>query len=219
MIIVYGFKHVKAPVVGETRDLRALWALEEAGLPYRVHGLDYTAGDTKSAEYRRISPFNQVPVIDDDGFLVAETGAVLTYIAEKAGKLIPVDLQGRTRVIQWCFAALSTIEPTLLQIQTLDHGGDASSDPARRTALVETTNRKFAVLEDQLARRSHLAGGEFTVADILMVTVLRQVRRTTLMQGFPLLLEYFGRCQSRPAWRKTLRDYETRLGAVEGAAD
>src|SRR5450755_3705846 len=97
MITLYGFKRVRDFVVGETRDLRALWALEETDLAYEVHGLDFIRGDTQTDSYRQISPFNQVPVIDDDGFILAETGAILNYIAEKAGKLIPTDLRSSAR--------------------------------------------------------------------------------------------------------------------------
>ena len=87
MITLYGFKRIFPEGVGETKDLRAQWALEETGLPYRVHALDHTAGDLDSAAYRRISPFRQVPVIDDDGFVVAESAAVVLYLAEKAGSV------------------------------------------------------------------------------------------------------------------------------------
>jgi len=98
MITLYGFGNIFPGGVGETKDLRAQWALEETGLPYRVHALDHSRGDLDGEAYRRISPFRQVPVIDDDGFVVAESAAVVLYIAEKAGKLIPGDVQGRTRV-------------------------------------------------------------------------------------------------------------------------
>jgi glutathione S-transferase len=219
MITVYGFKRVKEPVIGETRDLRALWALEETGLPYRVHGLDYIEGETQTDIYRRISPFNQVPVVDDDGFIVAETGAIVIYLAEKAGMLIPADLQGRSRVTQWCCTALSTIEPTLLQIQIIDGGGEEATGELRRPALVDRAREKFTALGEQLSSRSYLAGDEFTVADIMMTTILREVRRTDLIEHFPALKDYFVRCQARPAWRRTLRAYEMRMGAPEGAAN
>jgi glutathione S-transferase len=97
--------------VGETKDLRAQWALEETSLPYRVHALDQIAGDLQSEAYGKISPFHQIPVIDDDGFILSESAAIVIYLAEKAGKLIPSDIQGRTRVTQWCFAAVATIDP------------------------------------------------------------------------------------------------------------
>jgi len=218
MITVYGFKRVKEPVIGETRDLRALWALEETGLPYLVHGLDYIEGETQTNDYRRISPFSQVPVIDDDGFIVAETGAIVIYIAEKAGMLIPADLKGRSCVTQWCCTALNTIEPTLLQIQVIDGGGEKATGALRRPALVDRAREKFTVLEKQLSARPYLAGDDFTVADIMMTTILREIRKTDLIVRFPTLKDYFARCQARPAWRRTLRAYEVRMGAPEGAA-
>jgi glutathione S-transferase len=219
MITVYGFKRVKDPVIGETRDLRALWALEETGLPYRVHGLDFIEGETQTDDYRRISPFNQVPVIDDDGFIVSETGAIVIYLAEKAGMLIPTDLKGRSHVTQWCCTALSTIEPTLLQIQIIDGGGEEATGALRRPMLVDQAREKLAVLEEQLSSRPYLAGNDFTVADVMMTTVLREIRKTDLFERFPTLRDYFTRCQTRPAWRRTLRAYEVRMGAPEGAAN
>ena len=219
MITVYGFRRVRDFVIGETRDLRALWALEETGLPYIVHGLDYIEGETQTDDYRRISPFNQVPVIDDEGFVVAETGAIVIYIAEKAGMLIPADLKGRCRVMQWCCTALSNIEPTLLQIQVIDGGGEEATGALRRPALVDRAREKFAVLEEQLSSRPYLAGEDFTVADILMTTILREVRKTDLIERFPALKDYYGRCEARPAWRRTLRAYEERMGAPAGTAN
>jgi len=219
MITVYGFRRVRDFVIGETRDLRALWALEETGLPYIVHGMDYIEGETQTDDYRRISPFNQVPVIDDDGFVVAETGAIVIYIAEKAGMLIPPDLKGRIRVMQWCCTALSNIEPTLLQIQVIDGGGEEATGALRRPTLVDRAREKFSVLEEQLSNRPYLAGNDFTVADILMTTILREVRKTDLIERFPALKDYFGRCEARPAWRRTLRAYEERMGAPAGTAN
>jgi glutathione S-transferase len=219
MITVYGFKCVKDPVIGETRDLRALWALEETGLPYQVHGLDFIEGETQTAEYHRISPFNQVPVIDDDGFIIAETGAIVIYLAEKASMLIPGDLKGRSHVTQWCCTALNTIEPTLLQIQVIDGGGEEATGALRRPSLVDRAREKFSVLEEQLSSRLYLAGDDFTVADVMMTTILREIRKTDLIECFPALQDYFSRCQARPAWRRTLRAYEVRMGASEGQAD
>jgi glutathione S-transferase len=219
MITIYGFRRVKAFVVGETRDLRVLWALEETGLPYKVHGLDFIEGETQTEEYRRISPFNQVPAMDDDGFVLCETGAIVLYLAEKAGKLIPADLKGRSRVAQWCCTALNTIEPIVLQIQVIDGGGEKATGAQRRPSLVERAEEKFLVLGEQLSGRPYLAGEDFTVADIMMATILREVRRTDLIDRVPALREYFDRCQARPAWLRTLRAYEQRMGAAEGAAD
>src|SRR3979409_1919013 len=112
LITLYGFGRIFPEGRGETKDLRAQWALEETGLPYRVHALDPPGGELDSDAYSRISPFHQAPVIDDDGFVVAESAAVVLYLAEKAARLIPSDVAGRTRVVQWCFAAVATVEPT-----------------------------------------------------------------------------------------------------------
>ncbi|MER9130862.1 glutathione S-transferase N-terminal domain-containing protein [Mesorhizobium sp. M0768] len=89
MITLYGFGRVHPEMLGHGRDLRAQWALEETGLPYRFHALDFTAGELDSSAYGRVSTFHQVPVIDDDGVIVAESGAVVLYLAEKRVSLFP----------------------------------------------------------------------------------------------------------------------------------
>lgn len=95
------------------------WALEETGLPYRVHGVDHTGGEHMGEAYGEKSCFNQIPAIDDDGFTLSESAAILLYLAEKSGRLIPQDFEGRTRVTQWCFVALATVEPPLAEIQMI----------------------------------------------------------------------------------------------------
>ena len=217
MITIYGFGRVHEKVVGYTRDLRVLWALEEMGLPYRVRGLDHSAGEFKTEEFQRVSPFAQAPVIDDDGVVLAESGAVLLYLAEKAGRLIPADPKGRAQVTRWCFAALTTIEPPLMQIAMIDNFGDPAGEE-RRPGLVEWSRRVLAALEDWLAERTYLTGEDFTVADILMTTVLRAVRTSTLLGDFPRVSAYGARCEARPAWNRTLEAYERRLGAPAGSA-
>ena len=213
MITLYGFGRVHQQVIGETRDLRAQWALEEVGLPYRVHGLDHTGGELDGAAYKRINCFRLVPGIDDDGFVVAESGAVLLYIAEKAGKLIPSDFQGRMRVVQWCFAALTTVERPLMEIQMIDKfGGEGVED--RRAEMVKEAGRWLAGLESRLDGREWVACADFTVADILLATVLREIRTTDLMDSYPRLKAYYARALARPAWQRTLSLYSDRLGVA-----
>jgi glutathione S-transferase len=213
MITLYGFGRVFPPVIGETRDLRAQWALEETGLPYRVHALDHTGGELNGAAYARMNCFRLVPVIDDDGFVVAESGAVLLYIAEKSGKLIPPDFQGRMRVVQWCFAALTTVERPLMEIQLIDKfGGEGNED--RRAEMVKEAGRWLSGLESRLDDREWIACADFTVADILLATVLREIRTTDLMDSYPRLKAYFARALARPAWQRTLNLYSDRLGVA-----
>ncbi len=212
VITLYGFGRIFPEGRGETKDLRAQWALEETGLPYRVHALDHTGGELDSDAYRRISPFRQAPVIDDDGFVVAESAAVVLYLGEKAGKLIPSDVQGRTRVVQWCFAATSTVEPTLV---CLDLIGMFDSGKAAHKLHAEVPNlarRWLGDVERRLEDREWIACADFTVADIMMAGVLRGIRKTDLMEPFPRLKDYYERCQARPAWQRTLSLYAERLG-------
>ncbi len=214
MITLYGFGRIFPEGVGETKDLRAQWALEETGLPYRVHALDHTAGELDSDAYGRISPFRQAPVIDDDGFIVAESAAVVLYLSEKAGKLIPADFQGRTRVVQWCFAAASTVEPTLVCLDMIDIFGKPDADPKLRPEVRKLAERWLGNVERRLEDREWIACADFSAADILMAGVLRTIRKTDMMAPFPSLTAYFARCQARPAWQRTLGLYAERLGVT-----
>ncbi len=210
MITLYGFGNIFPEGRGETRDLRAQWALEELGLPYRVHALDHAGGELDGEAYSRISPFHQVPVIDDDGFVVAESSAILLYLAEKAGKLIPRDVHGRTQVVQWCFAAVNTVEPTLT---CLDLIGIFDKDARKLTAEVrKLAGRWLGGLERRLESRTWIACAEFTVADMVMAGVLRSIRKSDLMEPFAKLNDYYKRCFARPAWERTLTLYAERLG-------
>ena len=212
MITLYGFGRVDPRAIGETRDLRAQWALEETGLPYRVHPLDHSAGEMDGDAFGRVSPFRLLPVIDDDGFIVAESGAVLLYLADRAGKLIPPDFKGRIRVIQWCFAALATVERPMMEIQLIDKFGGGEGAGQRRAEMVESAGRWLAGLERRLDGHEWIAGAQFTVADILLATVLREIRKTDLMEPWPRVQEYHARALARPAWQRTLQSYAERLG-------
>lgn len=210
MLTLYGFGNIFEGGRGETKDLRAQWALEETGLPYRFHALDQTAGDLDTDAYTRISPFRQAPVIDDDGFIVAESAAVVLYIAEKTGKLIPPDIQGRMRVTQWCFAATSTVEPTLQSLDIVD-----IFDPDNRelrAKVRELANRWLGDVERRLEGREWIACDDFTAADIMMAGVLRTIRKADLMDPLPKVKAYYDRCFTRPAWQRTLELSAKRLG-------
>lgn len=111
-------------MVGYTRDLRVIWALEELGLPYKIAALDHVAGELQSHEFGQISPFHQIPAIDDGEVVLVESGAILLYLAEKAGTLPVHNLHTRAEIMRWCFAALTTVEPTLVQILMIDMAGN-----------------------------------------------------------------------------------------------
>ncbi len=212
MITLYAFGNIFPEGRGETKDLRAQWALEETGLPYRVHALDQTAGDLDSDAYSLISPFHQAPVIDDDGFVVAESAAVVLYLAEKAGKLIPADVQGRTRVVQWCFAAVGTVEPTLTCLDFIEIFGNSEANHNLKAEVRNLARRWLGHVERRLEDRKWIACADFTVADIMMAGVLRVIRKTDLMEPFLRVKAYYERCFGRPAWQRTLGMCAERLG-------
>ena len=211
MITLYGFGKIFPEGVGETKDLRAQWALEELGLPYRIHALDHTAGELDGDAYTRISPFRQAPVIDDDGFVVTESAAIVLYLAEKAGKLIPGDVQGRTRVVQWCFAAVGTVEPTLTCLDVIEIFDSDKSAYKVGAEVRKLAGRWLGGVERRLDGREWIACADFTVADIMMAGVRRTIRKTDLMDPFPKVKSYYERCRARPAWERTLALYAERM--------
>lgn len=224
MITLYAFGRVHPIVHGLTRDLRIQWALEELGLPYRVQGIDHTGGETVTEAFRGLNPFQQLPVIEDDGFVLTESAAILLYLAENAGALPVNDLQERATVWRWCFAALTTVEPVIQFIVLMDlENKTDEATTARRRDLVPWAERVLAGVETWLEGREYIAGAAFTVADILMTTVLRQASRANLLSAYPRCEAYRLRNEARPAWIRTAELYEARLsadpGAVKHAAD
>ena len=216
MLTLHAFGNVHPAVHGDPRDLRVQWALEEMGLPYIVRGWDHTAGETTGPEFSAISPFNQLPLLEDDGLILSETGAILIYLAEKSGRLIPADPRGRARVIQWCLVALSTVEGPIQPLKLIDLG--ALGEPGEvRGALAGWTHRLLGNLNRRLEGRTWIAAGDFTIADLLLASVLRQLRHTELMDGYPEVKAFYARAMARPAWRRTLDLYAERLGADRDA--
>lgn len=114
---------------GNTRDLRVLWALEEMGLPYEIVGMDHPNHDLDREEFRAKNPFGQIPVIDDDGVVVTESGAILLYLARKSGKLMPHDLAGEAQVLRWSVAALSSVEVPVLAMWFVGISGGKGTKP------------------------------------------------------------------------------------------
>jgi glutathione S-transferase len=214
MITVYAFSTLPPPVVGVTRDLRVFWALEEAGLAYRVHPLDHARGDLRGPDYLKVNPFGLVPAIEDEGHTLFESAAILHYIAEKAGKLWPRDARGRVLATQWMFAAADTVEPKLRELFAIDklHSAQAWARE-RRPMVVELVQKRLVALDAELAQRRYVLGDEFAVPDILLSTALRQIHHTDLLEAVPHVAAYKERCESRPAWRKIYAAYEQRLAA------
>ena len=211
MITLYAFGAVHPAVHGETRDLRVQWALEEMGLPYRVRGVDHTAGENLGPAFSAISPFNQIPVLEHDGLVLSESAAILIHLAETSGRLTPLDPEGRAHVMQWCFAAVATVSPALSMISMFD-AGFMGKDAAARDFLVMIGRRWLDGVERQLEGREWIVGDMFTIADILMATVLREIREAELMDDYPNVRTFYERALARPAWLRTRALYAERMG-------
>ncbi|HYC96984.1 glutathione S-transferase family protein [Brevundimonas sp.] len=213
MITLHAFGRVHPAVHGETRDLRVQWALEEMGLPYTVRGWDHTGGETTGPEFSAISPFNQIPVLTDGDLTISESAAILIHLAERSGRLIPADPQGRARVIQWVLAAQATVEGPIQPLKLMDMG--AMGEPGDvRDFLTGWTCRVLDGLNRQLEGRDWIAADDFTIADLLLASVLRQLRHTDLMDGYPNVKAFYARAMARPAWKRALALYAERLGAT-----
>lgn len=212
MLKVYGFGRVNRGARGNTRDLRVLWAAEEMELPYEIVGMDHPNQDLDSPSFRALNPFGQLPVIDDDGVVVTESGAILLYLARKSGKLLPRDVAGEAQVLRWSVAALTTIEVPVLSLWFVNLTGGKGTKPSE--ALHGWADMRLAQLDGWLADRQFVATDDFTVADILMTHVLGGGTDQALLEPYANIRAYRARCTARPAWKKTLAAYFER---VEGA--
>ena len=210
MLEVYGFSRVNEFARGNTRDLRVLWALEEMGLPYEIVGMDHPNHDLDRDEFRAKNPFGQIPVIDDDGVVVSESGAILLYLARKTGKLMPHDLAGEAQVLRWSIAALSSVEVPILAAWFVGITGGKGTKP--HDALQGWSDMRLKQLDGWLANRTFIATNEFTVADILMTHVLSAASTDkALLKPYTHVREYLTRCLDRPAWTRTIDAYSQRV--------
>ena len=213
MLKVYGFSKVNAVARGNTRDLRVLWALEEMELPFELVGMDHPAHQLNTDAYRRLSPFEQIPAIDDDGLVLSESAAIVIYLAKKAGKLIPTDVAGEAQVVRWCFATMNSVELPLVNIPFIDWAKDGSCGKYREFT-VGWANHLLTGLERWLDRREYLATESFTVADILMSHVLKGIKDEALLAPYAHVTSYRDRCLARPAWKRTIDNYLARVEAA-----
>jgi len=203
-IAVWGFRWAPPFAQGLVRDLRVRWALEEAGHPYESRLIDFD--ERTGASYRRRHPFGMVPAFEADGGSLFESGAIVHRIAAGSEALMPADAQARAEVLTWMFAAASTVEPPVQSLLEIDlvHAGEPWA-ALRRPAVVEKVKARLDALSARLDGRDYLLG-RFTAADLLMASVLRFLRHTDLVAGFPRVDAYLKRCEARPAFRKALGD-------------
>ena len=214
MITISAFKWVPDFARGQVRDLRVRWALEEAGLPYRTRLLEQ--GDQDKPDYRALQPFGQVPIFEENGLVLFETGAIVLHIGERSETLLPKKPDARARARQWLIAALNSIEPFVLNVALIDlFYAKEEWAKLRRPGAVEFVKKRLAALSEALGDKAYLDGDRFSAGDLMMTTVLRILNHTDIVTGDKRLAAYVERCTARPAFQRALN---AQLGDFREAA-
>lgn len=195
---------------GYVRDLRVRWALEEAGLPYRVESVPFR---DRGSEHFAHQPFGQVPWLTDGELSLFESGAILLHLAGRSEALMPADPQRRSEVTQWLFAALNSVEAASLPWSLFKFSGDTADTPGRQH-LEAFLQARLQHMEAVLAKREWLAG-TFSVADILMADVLRLVDRFDGLADYAACRDYVARATARPAFAKAHADQMAHFAAAD----
>lgn len=189
---------------GLVRDLRVRWALEEIGQPYRVRLLDVTK--PRPEEYFCEQPFGQVPAFRDDRVQLFESGAILIHVGMQDERLLPKDHAQQMRAIAWVIAALNSVEPAIFPLLMINvfNKGESWTEEAR-PKFMERLNSRLKCVSDALGDKDWLEG-RFTIADLLLVTVLRQLRGGKVLDAFPNLTAFVAHGEARPAFQRALAD-------------
>jgi glutathione S-transferase len=209
-LVLTTFDWVPEAPRGYVRDLRVRWALEEAGLPYRVESVPF--GERNAGHFSH-QPFGQVPWLTDGDISIFESGAILLHLGERTDALMPADPRGRSKVLEWLFAALNSVEMASLPWSLFQFSGDTGDTPGWKR-FDDFLNARLQRMEPILAGREWLAGS-FSVADILMADVLRLVDRFDGLAKYPACRAYVARAAARPSFRKAHADQMAHFAAAD----
>ncbi|HSV84457.1 MAG TPA: glutathione S-transferase family protein [Ramlibacter sp.] len=189
---------------GLARDMRVRWALEEVGQPYEVRLVSFS--EMKEPAHRVLHPFGQIPTYEEGDLALFESGAIVFHIAERHPGLLPDDAKARARAITWMFAALNTMEPPILdrEIATLmEH--DKTWYAERLSMLEDRVRIRLGELSSRLGNADWLDAA-FSAGDLLMVSVLRRLGGSGLLEEYPNLFAYVARAEARPAYKRAFDD-------------
>lgn len=197
---------------GLARDMRVRWALEEAGQPYDVRLVSFKA--MKEPTHRALHPFGQIPTYEEGGLALFESGAIVLHVAQRHAGLLPDGENARARAVMWMFAALNTVEPPILELQTAKFAEGDQPWTAQRLPLIKDRIRhRLGELAVRLGEADWLDGA-FSAGDLMMVHTLQRLKPSGLLDDYPNLAAYVARAEARPAYR---RAFAAQLAVFTGA--
>jgi glutathione S-transferase len=185
---------------GLARDMRVRWALEEVGQPYDVRLVSFP--EMKQAAHLALHPFGQIPTYEEGDLVLFESGAIILHLAQRHPGLLPEDEDARARAVAWMFAALSTMEPPIVEFgmsRLFEH--DKPWFEQRQPMLAERVRNRLGQLSARLGAADWLDGA-FSAGDLLMVTVLLRLPGSGLVEEYPNLAAYVARGVARPAYQR-----------------
>ena len=200
---------------GLARDMRVRWALDEVGRPYDVRLVSFEA--MKGPAHLRLHPFGQIPTYEEGDLALFESGAIILHIAEGHAGLLPDEAKARARAVAWMFAALNTVEPPIVELEAstiLER--DKPWYEERRPMLEDRVRGRLDQLSSRLGGSDWL-DGDFSAADLLMVTVLRRLERSGILEHYPTLAAYLARGEARPAYKRAFEAQRAVFAASEAA--
>jgi glutathione S-transferase len=202
--IVTAFERSPDRGKGLARDMRVRWALEEVGQPYDVRLVSFS--EMKERAHRLLHPFGQIPTYQEGDLTLFESGAIVFHIAERHAGLLPDDANARARAITWMFAALNTVEPPIVEYGMAKLVERDKTWYEERLPLLEDRVRgRLGELSSRLGESDWLDDA-FSAGDLLMMTVLRRLNGSGLLEKIPNLSAYVARGEARPAYQRAFDD-------------
>ena len=196
---------------GLARDMRVRWALEEVGQPYEVRLVSFS--EMKESAHLKLHPFGQIPTYEEGDLALFESGAIVFHIADRHAGLLPDDASARARAITWMFAALNTVEPPILDLQTIRFlEGDKTWYEQRLPLVEERIRNRLGQLSGRLGDADWLDDA-FSAGDLMMVAVLLRLKASGMLDKYPNLSAYVARGEARPAYK---RAFDAQLAVFTG---
>lgn len=199
---------------GHARDMRLRWAFEELGQPYDVRLVSFA--QMKQPAHLALQPFGQIPTYEEGDLALFESGAIILHLAQHRPGLLPANPDAQARAITWMFAALNTMEPPIVELEQAPY---VIGDRPWRGEFLPMLEDRVRIRLGELSRRlgdADWLDGAFSAGDLMMVTVLRRLDGTGLVEEYPNLAAYVARAEARPAYK---RAFDAQLAVFVAASN